>query len=246
MGADYPGFSIRCGHLEKSQNMDATDLTTLWQCYKKNKYIEDRNHLFQYYSEWIRKITSVQFLRYGGQLVDWADCMQNASVALIESIDRFDIDRGIPFEAYAHSRIKGAIINGVTHFQRDKRHGVVRESDREFLNEIRLAENSEDVFDSFVDSVIDLAFSKMLDMASYKFKEIGANPLDVYMSISEEEKVMRSVELLTTDLQYVINAHYNHYLTFTQIAEQLGVSRSRVSQLHRAALKKLRETYESN
>jgi RNA polymerase sigma factor FliA len=223
-----------------------TDLATLWQCYKENKHFEERNRLFQYYSKWIRKITSVQFSRYGGQLVDWSDCMQNASIALIEAIERFDIDRGIPFEAYAHTRIKGAIINGVTHFQRNTRHGVIRESDQEFLNEIRLSENSDEMFDSFVDSVIDLAFSKMLDMASYKFKEIGANPLDVYMSISEEEKVMHSVAMLPSDLQYIINAHYNHYLTFTQIAEQLDVSRSRVSQLHRTALKKLRLAYESS
>jgi RNA polymerase sigma factor FliA len=225
--------------------MDA-DLTTLWQCYKVNRHFEERNRLFQYYSNWIRKVTSVQFSRYGGQLVDWSDCMQNASIALIEAIERFDLDRGVPFEAYAYTRIKGAIINGITHFQREKRHGVVRESDYEFLNDIKLSENSEDVFDSFVDSVIDLAFSKMLDMASYKFNEIGTNPLDLYMSISEEEKVMHSVGMLSSDLQYIINAHYNHYLTFTQIAQQLGVSRSRVSQLHRDALKRLRSIYELN
>lgn len=224
--------------------MDEADLRALWQSYKTNRHFHERNRLFLQYSSWIRKITSAQFIRYGGQLVDWADCMQNASIGLIEAIERYDIDRGVPFEAYAYTRIKGAIVNGITHFQKDRRHNIIREADHEFLSEIHLSENPDDLFDSFVDSVIDLAFSKMLDMASYKFREVGANPLDAYISISEDERVMDSVKLLPQELQYVINSHYNHYLTFAEIATHMQVSPSRVSQLHKLALEKLRRIYE--
>lgn len=228
-------------------NMDNQDLFQLWQRYKLEKNNENRNILFHHYSAWMRKITSIQFSRYGTQQIEWADCVQNASIALIDSIERFDIDRGVPFEGFAYTRVKGAIINGINHSQKDKvaLQGIAG-AEKEFLEGVHLSSDPDDMFDSFVDSILDLAFCKILNMNSYRLNTVSANPLDIYLSISEEEAIINSIELLPPDLKYVINAHYNHFFPFTEIAEQMKLSRSRVSQLHRAALRELRKLYELN
>lgn len=229
--------------------MDATELAHLWILFKETQKVEVRNQLFQHYSEWVRKVTSIQFAKYGNQLVDWSDCMQNASIALIEAIERFDIERGVPFEAFAYPRTKGAILNGIVRFQREKSQVAVQDSDMECVLDRECVvdmEEGEDFFDVFVDSVIDLAFSKMLDMASYRSRQSSQNPLDLYLAIAEEDRLTALVAQLPADLAFIINAHYNHYLSFVQIAEKMNLSRSRISQLHKEALRKLRLLYESN
>lgn len=222
--------------------MDEDELADLWRSFKAHQQNDCRNRLFLCYSGWVRKIASTQFSKYGGQLVDWSDCVQNASIALIEAIERFDPERGVPFEAYAYSRIKGSIIDGITHFHRYK----ANELHQEFLVDIHLSERPDEMFDSFVDSVIELAFSKMLDMASSRYMDVNRNPLDLYMVLVEEEKISECVSRLPVDLHYVINAHYNHYLSFTQIAKEMNLSKARVSQMHKLALKKIRDIYEKN
>ncbi len=227
--------------------MDTQYLFQLWQRYKLEKSCESRNFLFQHYSAWMRKITSIQFSRYGGHQIEWADCVQNASVALIDSIERFDIDRGVPFEGFAYPRVRGAIINGINHSQKDKigLQGMF-DSEKALLESINLSSDCDDIFDLFLDSVLDLAFCKILNMSAYRLNTVSANPLDIYLSISEEETIIKNVELLPPDLKYIINAHYNHFFPFTEIAEQMKLSKSRVSQLHRHALRELRKLYELN
>lgn len=226
--------------------MDDNEVMLLWRRYKSDGQLEDRNQLFLYYSTWIRKISSSQFAKYSGQLIEWSDCAQNASVALINSIDRFDIGRGIPFEAFAYPRIKGAIINGVMHIQKDNKKKSSSEFVIDDINDIEVSELAEETFDLFVDSIIDIAFSKMLEMSSYRNKEMVRNPLDIYISSVEEEKIASSVAMLPDNLRYIITAHYSHYLSFAQIAREINLSRSRVSQLHKQALNKIRFFYEMN
>ena len=53
--------------------------------------------------------------------------------------------------------------------------------------------------------------------------------------------LQREVEQLAPPEATVIRQHYVHGLTFTQVAELMGLSRGRISQLHTSALAKLRK-----
>lgn len=226
--------------------MDISDPTIeLWLAYDKNKSIDSRNKLFQYYSQWIKKISSYQYSKYKTDIVDWRDCVQNASMALLESISKYDISRGVPFEAFAYSRVKGAILNGLNDISGDFfKSNSVSDQSIDFADDLHFSDNFDESFDQFIDTVIDIAFSKLLDISSYRYADIGADPLDVYIVNAEEKKILSAVQKLPADLQFVVTSHYNNFLTFTQIAEQLTISKSRVSQLHREALKRLRQIYE--
>lgn len=217
----------------------------LWAEYAQHNSLEVRNKLFQYYALWLRKIVSSQYLKNRNTLIDWHDCIQNASIALLESIDRFDFSRGVPFEAFAYSRIKGAIIDGFSQIKSEayvySDIGAIEQYD--FFAHRELTGDIDETFDDFIDIVLDVAFSKLLGVSAPKLIE-EQNPLSVFLLHSEDKKIHQAIQLLTSDCQFIILSHYHNYLTFTQIAELLGVSKSRVSQLHKEALKKLRILYE--
>jgi RNA polymerase sigma factor FliA len=218
--------------------------STLWMEYSSNRTLENRNRLFQFYSGWVKKIASAQFYQMHPDGVEWSDFVQNASVALIEAIDRFDLDFAVPFEAFAYPRIKGAIIDGLpksgTVFLNDVAFGSTLSATHGlyFDNEIR-------DFDQFIDAILDIAFAKILDISSRRATRLDSDPLDVYINIREEEKVMNAIKRLPADQQFVIISHYNHFLTLSQIGNKMSLSTSRVSQLHRDALKQLRLFYEA-
>ncbi len=56
-----------------------------------------------------------------------------------------------------------------------------------------------------------------------------------------QSQLAKAVEKLPEREASIIINHYEHGLSFTQIAELLGLSRGRISQLHHAALTKLRK-----
>lgn len=224
--------------------MDISDpAIELWSSYSANRDIEIRNKIFQYYSSWIKKISSYQYSKYRTDYVNWSDCVQNASIALLEAIDKFEVSRGVPFEAFAYARIKGAVLNGLADLSKNN-FKITYDID-DVLDEVDLSDNDEARFDQFIDVIIDIAFSKLLDLSSYRFSQTGMDPLDSYIINSEEKKVLSAVKELPSELQFIIISHYNHFLTFTQIAKELDVSKSRVSQLHKEAIKKLRIIYEN-
>ncbi len=217
----------------------------LWAVYAQHRALETRNKLIQYYAGWLRKVVSSQYLKNRNTLIDWHDCIQNASIALIESIDRFDFSRGTPFEAFAHPRIKGAIIDGFSEIRSEayvySDLGAIDQYD--FFAHRELTGDIEESFDDFIDIVLDVAFSKLLGVSAPRLIE-EQNPLNVYLLHTEDKKVNQAIQLLAANYQFIIISHYHNYLSFAQIAELLGVSKSRVSQLHKEALQKLRFFYE--
>jgi RNA polymerase sigma factor FliA len=248
MGIDNASFSYQRINLAPLSSifMSVNDgCGELWAVYAQNKTLETRNKLFQHYSVWLRKVVSSQYLKNRNTLIDWHDCIQNASIALIESIDRFDFTRGIPFEAFAHPRVKGAIIDGFSEIRSEAYVyadvGAIEQYD--FFANRELTGDIDESFDDFIDIVLDVAFSKLLGVSAPKLTE-EQNPLNVFLSHTEDKKVHQAIQLLAPNHQFIILSHYHSYLTFTQIAIQLGITKSRVSQLHKDALKKLRILYE--
>lgn len=218
--------------------------TKLWEAYFFDRSIHNRNNLFLHYSIWVKKIATTQFAQFRTRTVDWNDCVQNASIALVEAIERFEAARGVPFEAYAFKRIKGAVIDGLPKEKVDQS-STISETDEPLEDSVTHLTIDGSEFDQFIDAVIDIAFAKFLDISSQRSTQFAEDPLNAYIAHREEEKMNQAIGMLPTELRFIVNSHYNHFLTFTQISENVGLSKARVSQLHKEALKKLRHYYES-
>lgn len=228
------------------EDISTNESLNLWNVYNNEKNIFHRNNLFHYYSPWVKKIVSGFYLGNRNPLVQWNDCMQNAAIALIQSIERYDITQGVPFEGYAYIRIKGSLLNMYnkeTHLQSDALDQVVENPDD--LADIDVSVDVDVDFDSFVDSVISVAFSQLLDVVAHRVSDVSIDPLDLQILYHEEKMVMEAINKLDDKLRFIITSHYRHFMSFKQIAVSLGLSKSRVSQLHSEALNKLRIIYEA-
>src|SRR6476646_8256955 len=86
------------------------ELRDLWRRYKVDGDASARERLVVAYSPMVKFVAG----RLGAGLpshVDDADLISYGLMGLIGAIERFDLDRGIKFETFAMTRIRGAIID---------------------------------------------------------------------------------------------------------------------------------------
>lgn len=87
----------------------------LWQRFKLEGDPQARQHLVEAYQPLVFKLVMKLKPRE-----DWAlDLIQEASIGLIEAVDRYDPERGIAFPTYASFRIRGQVINYIQKYRDD-------------------------------------------------------------------------------------------------------------------------------
>lgn len=223
----------------------------LWAEFKATGDPELRNRLVVQHSPLVKYV--VGRVRSGlPQNVDWNDLVSEGVVGLIDAIDKFDPSRGLQFQTYAVPRIRGAIIDSL------RASDWVPRSVRSKLRQIEKAQASlehslgrspddEEIARELGIPLAELqeVYSKAAYTSVASLDEIGMNAEDVGPSspgLDEADDDMKQVlvqvvrQLPERD-QVIISLYYYEGLTLSEIGQVLGVSESRVSQLHtRAAL----------
>jgi RNA polymerase sigma factor FliA len=219
----------------------------LWDDYVRSRDPQCRSALIELYMPLARIIAA---RAYGGrqdQSVGFDDYLQYARVGLIEAVDRFDANRGVPFEAFSTHRIRGAIVNGLAHESESA-------AQRSFWR-TRMAERMQSLvgaqgadprrasLQDLVDLTIGVALGMVLDGHDVEpvDETIGGNP---YAATELEQFSLRmrtAVQELPVREREVIEGHYYLRLEFQEIARNRGVTKGRVSQLHAKALARLRQ-----
>ena len=82
----------------------------VWKSYRENKDIQTRNFILMEYLHIVKFIASRMYSTYKG-LADQDDIISCGTLALLNSIDRFDYTRDIKFETFASIRVRGAMID---------------------------------------------------------------------------------------------------------------------------------------
>lgn len=176
------------------------------------------------------------------------DLEQFAYRGLLEAIDRFDPARGVGFPGFAKPRIAGSIVDGIGTLNEDAARVRFRaRRERERLTS--LADKPEPpvaATQRLADLVTELALGLMLEQnaASQDTALIG-NPDNGFDNLAWRETqalLGQRVEHLPEPERTVIRQHYHNGLLFVQIAAMLGLTKGRVSQLHSAALARLRKS----
>lgn len=152
-----------------------------------------------------------------GALMDTDDAVSAASIGLIEAIDRFDPSRGVPFEAYAATRIRGSVIDEVR-----------RIGDRR---------RSEDA----ASAVRTVSLDALIEADWRGLAGGGSDDLDAPF---EREDLRSRVERALRDLpprqREVLVGYYAEALTLREAGRRMGVSEARACQLHGRAIQNLR------
>lgn len=178
--------------------------------------------------------------------VDPGDVEHFAYAGLLEAIDRYDPLRGIPFGAFARRRISGSIADGaVRHSDVAAQARQRGRAERERLEALggEAAEKS-DSLQALSSLVSGLAIGLLLEDTGLVARDDGADLRpNMYetLAMREMQAVLRDeIARLPHREAAIVRFHYEDGVSFTHIAELLQLSKGRISQLHRAALAKLR------
>ncbi|MFD2642004.1 sigma-70 family RNA polymerase sigma factor [Pseudomonas japonica] len=214
----------------------------LWREWQALRSADARARLFFHHAPWARTVAGYFYNRYPHPLAEWNDYLSLTSQGLLQAIDGFDPLRQVRFRTYAEPFLKGAVIKGLAAYIKDQR-PVSRDRLAALSSEDRFSDTDSDL-ELVVNSAVDLAFGYFLELGVIDETPPDNNPLNAYVQQDNDLSLSLLVERLPERERQIIVGHYYQQLSFVQLAELLGVGKSRVSQLHGQALKRIRQGVE--
>jgi RNA polymerase sigma factor for flagellar operon FliA len=235
---------------------DAAAELELWQRFSASRDAEARSALIERYLSLCRAIAAQLFARRIADDAEFADYMQYATLGLIEAVDTFDWQRGVRFNTFATYRIQGAIRNSIANFsERREQAGLVYRLKRERIDSIKQGEPGSSSRPSRRGSVVrEMADVAVISALSYLLEGSGMLAPHGEADYTEHfydglelrqlrEGLVRLVDALPDQERRVIKYHYFQNIEFTEIARIFGVTKGRISQIHKSALVLLREAH---
>ena len=197
-------------------------------------------------------------------ILDYEDILSYGTIGLIEALDRYDDSKGVKFETYAISRIRGSIIDALRALDRlprsvrqkaKKLEQVTTELTRSLGREPTEAELADAmgmtqqqyskalVDSSWVTVSLDGLLSR--DDANDSPTEVPAESEEGDFSARLEkrqllESLTGAVKSLPEREWLIVSLYYKDEMTMKEISKILAISESRVCQLHARALSRLR------
>lgn len=192
--------------------------------------------------------------------IDLDDLIQAGTVGLLDALQRFDPNAGATFSTFANQRIRGAMIDELrtrdwvprsvrrnarkldeTMRRLEQRQGRPAD-EREVAAEmgISLAEYHQLLSDTNSGNL--LAYEEVVEESGEPEAGAGA-PLSPYAALLDEEQranLVAAIELLPEREKLMMALYYQEELNLKEIGVVLGVTESRVCQLHSQAVKRLR------
>lgn len=225
------------------------DEAALWRACKIDGSSVAREQLFLAYLPFARRMARRCFRDRFGDGVELGDFTQLACAGLLEAIDHFDPARGIPFPGYATRRVRGSILDGMAKMSEVSEQISFRGRVRQERVRSLAPETDEPAQDEALDALIDVALGLALGFmlegtALYVADDAVDRRPSPYDSVAWREAMGRArtaIESLPARERSIVNQHYLEGIGFDQIAALLGLTKGRVSQLHRAALQLLKK-----
>lgn len=245
--------------------LTSEQLNKIWNCFFEKKDAFSRSLLITHYS-YLVKIT-VSRLRAnlpGG--IDREDLIGAGIIGLIKSVEQFDPLRDIKFETYAIALIRGAVLemlreeDWVPRSIREKLRALDRAQSlievqmgrspttRELSEHLGLTDQEVHVLQSRMKKTTVFSLDDTVQMHdsddNIHFIELvvdeNTNPLTEIEGREIRKALHLGIDTLPDRERIVITLYYYESLTFREIGKVLGVSESRVYQLHNQAMNRLK------
>lgn len=229
----------------------STEERNLWQAVSQGD-IDAKQTLVLKHQQFARYLAASAFGKRHDASLEFDDFYQYALIGLIEAIERYDPEKGASFTTFATYRIKGAILNGVEKLteqqqQINARKRILSTRAAALKDPSKKPSSLDDLFGELASIAIGLAIGNILEGSGlYRSDEEESIPESVYTryelkQLSEQIRVL--VDTLAEKERLIIKLHYFHGIKFDNIAKEMGLSKGRISQLHRAALTTLSQQY---
>ncbi len=244
---------------------DQAEIDRLWSRYKQTGDPSVRDQLIVHYSPLVKYVAGRVAVGLP-QNVEQADLVSYGIFGLIDAIDKFEPERGFKFETYAIARIKGAIldelrsIDWVPRSVRSKARAIERAyaklegelhrspTDAELAAEVDMSVDQLQSTLSQISFVGLVALDEMLGGGDRgdamtlgdTIADTGAGPMAAYEVEEMRQILADAINRLPEREKIVLTLYYYEGLTLAEIGEVLGVTESRVCQIHTKSVIHLR------
>src|SRR4051795_164168 len=248
-------------------NVKAIELKDLWRRYKTDGSDKAREQLVVAYSPLV-KYRAARICPATPPHVEGEDLISYGLLGLINAIERFDLEREIKFETYAITRIKGAIIDELRALDWVPRSVRARAREIEKVHaklEHRLHRTPTDEemaralnvsTDEFQEALVKISNSTVVALDElWAVSDASGDSVSLLDTIQDpdapdpqqmlaqsevKDRLADAIAALPEREKLVIALYYYENLTLREIGEVLGVTESRISQLHTKAVLRLK------
>jgi RNA polymerase sigma factor FliA len=243
------------------------DTGSLWREYKSSRDQGVRDRLILTYAPLVKYVAGRLGSGLPAH-VDEGDLVSYGLLGLIGAIERYDPDRDVKFETYAIARIKGSIIDElramdwVPRSVRSRAREIERAiadlesklgrapTDEEIAAKLGLSQEELDESLSEISRSSIAALDELWTVQGSSGDQValidtiedtqGPEPQTALDQSEVKEMIADAISRLPEREKLVITLYYYEELTLREIGEVLGVTESRVSQLHTKAILRLK------
>jgi RNA polymerase sigma factor FliA len=249
------------------KNRKAIELKDLWTRYKDERDEKAREQLVLAYAPLVKYVAGRMSSGLPSH-VEEADLISYGLLGLIAAIERFEPDREIKFETFAITRIKGSIIDELRSLDWVPRSVRAKAREIEKVNarlehQLQRAPADQEMasalgvtVDEFQESLARITGSSVVALDElWTVSDASGDQVSLLDTIEDPRAVDPAAEVDTTEMKgrlagaiaalperekLVVALYYYENLTLREIGDVLGVTESRVSQLHTKAVLRLK------
>lgn len=239
---------------------ESSKLTDLWKRYAAERTVALRNQLVEAYMPIVRSIAAGLSQRLPEQ-VEFDDLVSDGTFGLIGAVEKFEPSRGLCFKTYCSTRIRGAMFDGIrgmdwvprrvrsqqsrVHRAREKFHTLYGRLPTEDETAVCCAMSHDLLLDAHHVTVGSLNHkwyetdnSKDVRQQDILADERSPDPTE---RLDRAEQLRYLTRGLDKTQRLIVVMYYAMELTMKEIGVALGLSESRVSQMHSALIEFLKE-----
>jgi RNA polymerase sigma factor FliA len=248
-------------------NLKAIELRDLWRRYKDDRDEKARERLVLAYAPLVKYVAGRMSSGLPSH-VEESDLISYGLLGLISAIERFEPEREIKFETFAITRIKGSIIDELRSLDWVPRSVRTKAREIERMNaklehklhraptDKEMAEGLEVTVEEFQESLVRISNSSVVALDElWTVSDSSGDQVSLLDTIQDPQAADPATEMDTTEMKdrladaiarlperekLVVALYYYENLTLREIGEVLGVTESRVSQLHTKAVLRLK------
>jgi RNA polymerase sigma factor FliA len=248
------------------KNSETSQISTadLWLEYGQSRNHNVRNMIVVQYSYIVKCIALKTVGRY--QHFNYMDDIVNEGlIALLDAVEKFDPEKKVKFETYASIKVRGAMIDYIRkqdcfprRLKRIAKNIIEAENvlnhqlgrtptDKELAEFLQVSLTDYEKMQTETCALNMLSFEEMIYEKGLENIEISLasdpirGPEQVVAEKELQEVLAQYIELLNDKEQIVVSLYYKEQLKIKEISSVMGISDSRVSQIHSNALRKLKK-----
>ena len=224
--------------------------------------LSNKEELLKEYAPMVKRIAYHLMTRLPGS-VEVNDLIQAGMIGLLEAAGRYDELHGAQFETYASQRVHGAMLDELRQsdwaprsLRRDMRHieaaiGKLRHSLGREPSENEIAAKLEVPLQEYQEMLFKARGAQLVYYDDFNEDEEGdfferhdveqeSNPLEMLYDERFRNDLIEALDRLPERERQLLGMHYEQEMNLREIGEVLGVSESRVCQMHSQAVARLR------